>query len=618
MAKGGGRLLAIVRRSFATLLFGLTLLASPQQSEAACYRLLKPNGWQYETVCNNSGGGGRGYSGGGGGGFNYGAAAGFAGAAAGFLQGLANTQSEQPSGGSSGAPRPPSCQSGFRLLSSGGCAPMSAVDCGRNTYCPSGHVCRPDGKCESYASIETTKRFEREWAEKERQKEDAAVQELNEIKRQIARQQSGQQSEPSSVAPGLLPRQANPFATSRSGASGEPEAKPSTARERWSGSGEKADCERAGRLERNTAAWDAMCGPDAGKKAPPVYRSPIDAQNLAIKAKAQCGSAPAEQMNTCVMNAKAGIILADDSFVRGKCLSETGAERTKCIELAYLYGPSGPSKDDLRRYLREDIRDRIARMSGTPKESTEYKATPISAPPTGCEPGFGMKPTPGAFGEWSCQKLGVLFFAPDRKTVLSSDSPEAVENVRQFEDGIDRTAAMATEVAMKALGGDLSEEDRQICIAATFAAVRGVLKGGAASVPERCFAIANAAQAELPYIADNGIPVSAGVQVLLAEYLQGVNPPPAVPASELAGLEPTEEMRRDGACMRGTGDGCNGSSTPAPAVRAADAGCAEAAAHWKAVEEIRTIPVYQDHLNRFPACAFATLAAARIEQLRTK
>jgi tetratricopeptide (TPR) repeat protein len=44
--------------------------------------------------------------------------------------------------------------------------------------------------------------------------------------------------------------------------------------------------------------------------------------------------------------------------------------------------------------------------------------------------------------------------------------------------------------------------------------------------------------------------------------------------------------------------------------------CASAETHWKSAEEIKTLAVYQDHLARFPNCAFAALAAARIEALK--
>ena len=64
-------------------------------------------------------------------------------------------------------------------------------------------------------------------------------------------------------------------------------------------------------------------------------------------------------------------------------------------------------------------------------------------------------------------------------------------------------------------------------------------------------------------------------------------------------------------------------TNPAPTVQAADAparpagaDCAGAETHWKSAEEIKTFVVYQDHLARFPNCAFATLARARIEALK--
>jgi len=47
-------------------------------------------------------------------------------------------------------------------------------------------------------------------------------------------------------------------------------------------------------------------------------------------------------------------------------------------------------------------------------------------------------------------------------------------------------------------------------------------------------------------------------------------------------------------------------------------GCELAAAHWSSVESIGTRLAYEDHLARFPGCAFATLAAARIAALDQK
>jgi hypothetical protein len=43
--------------------------------------------------------------------------------------------------------------------------------------------------------------------------------------------------------------------------------------------------------------------------------------------------------------------------------------------------------------------------------------------------------------------------------------------------------------------------------------------------------------------------------------------------------------------------------------------CAEASEHWKSTEAINTKAAYEDHLARFPACPFATLAQTRIAAL---
>jgi hypothetical protein len=47
-------------------------------------------------------------------------------------------------------------------------------------------------------------------------------------------------------------------------------------------------------------------------------------------------------------------------------------------------------------------------------------------------------------------------------------------------------------------------------------------------------------------------------------------------------------------------------------------GCASAALHWSSTESLGTREAYKDHLARFPTCAFATLAKARIAALDAK
>jgi formylglycine-generating enzyme required for sulfatase activity len=63
-------------------------------------------------------------------------------------------------------------------------------------------------------------------------------------------------------------------------------------------------------------------------------------------------------------------------------------------------------------------------------------------------------------------------------------------------------------------------------------------------------------------------------------------------------------------------------ATPTPAIAASPASpidpCAAAADHWRSAEGIGTLAVFEDHIARFPSCAFAGLARARIEALKTK
>lgn len=56
------------------------------------------------------------------------------------------------------------------------------------------------------------------------------------------------------------------------------------------------------------------------------------------------------------------------------------------------------------------------------------------------------------------------------------------------------------------------------------------------------------------------------------------------------------------------------SSPPSTPADNADV-CVLAESHWKSVEEIDTIAAYQDHVARFPNCAFVGLARAKIEKL---
>ncbi len=60
-----------------------------------------------------------------------------------------------------------------------------------------------------------------------------------------------------------------------------------------------------------------------------------------------------------------------------------------------------------------------------------------------------------------------------------------------------------------------------------------------------------------------------------------------------------------------------GSEPAVPSSGPTSDGCAAAESHWKGAEELGTIGAFEDHIARFPNCAFVGLARGRIEQLRT-
>jgi hypothetical protein len=370
-------------------------------------------------------------------------------------------------------------------------------------------------------------------------------------------------------------------APSVSGASAPSPAKPATARRPWSGL--KKDCNAAGQLERNTAAWSDMCVPAGAPQRVSAYRPSIDPQKLTLRAKETCGSVPLDSQRGCIMDAKAKILLSEDAGVRAKCSSEPAEALMSCIDFVYLYGPAGPSNAELRGILNFYHGSSVGVVNG------EYKPGAASAPPTGCEPGFGMKPTPGGFGGWSCQKLGVIYLAPNRRPPGQSDSTEA-EGIRIFEEQVNEVAAIATAAAATD-ATQLIAEERKACTGAAFVATRSVLKGGAPEVPEKCHPMADAARAELAYYAGARIRTwNPGVEELLSAL----------------------DTRNQSAA------GLNGGA-PGPQRRdAAASDCVQAESHWKAAEDLKLLALYEDHLARFAACNFATLATARIEQLRKK
>jgi hypothetical protein len=89
------------------------------------------------------------------------------------------------------------------------------------------------------------------------------------------------------------------------------------------------------------------------------------------------------------------------------------------------------------------------------------------------------------------------------------------------------------------------------------------------------------------------------------------------------GIETSAEERRQADCVAkgGSAEDCAkapAAAQPKPVATAPAADCKFAEMHWNSAEDTKTLAGYEDHLARYPNCAFATRARARIEALQKK
>jgi hypothetical protein len=126
----------------------------------------------------------------------------------------------------------------------------------------------------------------------------------------------------------------------------------------------------------------------------------------------------------------------------------------------------------------------------------------------------------------------------------SSGSCIEAAAIEAFEQEIDEVVAVAVAAAFDAVGAQLSAADQNVCLGASFAAVRSVLKGGIAKVPEKCRPMANAGRAELAYYARVHIKaLHPGVEELLSN-LNTPDPISSAPNSGAAGPDPVLPPKR--------------------------------------------------------------------------
>jgi hypothetical protein len=164
-----------------------------------------------------------------------------------------------------------------------------------------------------------------------------------------------------------------------------------------------------------------------------------------------------------------------------------------------------------------------------------------------------LKPTPGAFGAWSCQPLGVLALSAAQPRIAAQGGADLIDDL---EDRVNETVANAVAAALDAYGRTLSESDRDACAAASFAAVHATVKGGAPSIPEQCRAMASGARAYFDSYARGHVDTSnSAMEDLLASFSGALG----APLPGMTGLTPDEGARRAAECMLRTGsaESCN-------------------------------------------------------------
>jgi hypothetical protein len=286
------------------------------------------------------------------------------------------------------------------------------------------------------------------------------------------------------------------------------------------------------------------------------YKPQPDPQQLGLLAREECGSYSRETAKCFgdfkldkILNARPDIKQycekraaegARAEHLRAELAAKVGSTKVRedpfveCVDDAYLHGFERVS---LRERLRDALRRRRAGSAGNADEV--QKRPENIRPHDRCAPGQGMKQTPGAFGARSCQPLGTVYLAGD-KNAPSSGAEDGAASLAAFENRVSAVAAAAAAAAAEGIGNEMSESDRQACLAVAYEQARDVLKGGLTQVPTKCQAIANAALSELSYYAGSHADDSnPGIEELLASFNGGANL--GGPALGMEGLTPLKQ-----------------------------------------------------------------------------
>ena len=229
----------------------------------------------------------------------------------------------------------------------------------------------------------------------------------------------------------------------------------------------KEECDAAREWDKATDAWIDLCGEGRDKQSAP--KAPPMEQQLAAEAEKRCIEENAkdrdayeacltnarlaifpaaaaenrcienvkdhEAWEACLTNVRLKIILANSPAIQAQCSRRTGDDLIDCVDLIYVYG--GRLKDMLAANLKQvslkewgkQVEEEWQARKADPerrKQSGSQCGGPGGAGQRwqvkgnelhGCPCGYGLKPTPGAFGAW-CSAVGTPPGPPESVAVV--------------------------------------------------------------------------------------------------------------------------------------------------------------------------------------------------------
>lgn len=354
-----------------------------------------------------------------------------------------------------------------------------------------------------------------------------------------------------------------PVASNATGASGALPTAPGSGSGRmrplWDGTRE--NCRSASELEKATAGWFDMCSDPAPAVGKQAYRPFPDPMQLSKSAREACGSY-SRDTQACFGDFKLKAILAanpnwrevcekraaDASPLRRQLAARLGVSLDRereafreCVDNLYLYGDfDGPPSPrvSLREQLKARLKDKDGGTSATvAADDAALGRRACWAPDRCCQAGYGLKPTPGAFGAWSCQPLGLLSLDSTRPRLPPQEESDLADD---FEARVNEAVAKAVAAALRDSEATLSDRQKEICTAAAFAALHASVKSGSVDLTAECAGVAQTARSYFQAYASGHLDTgNSAFEDILASFDLNLG----APLPGMVGLKPSDQFR---------------------------------------------------------------------------